>query len=154
MKRPAGEYEETYNLAARFLRVFQVLNNLTKQEVPDKLVDQLSINQLRALGIIDQNPGITQKILAEKLHITAASVSVSINKMVENTFIEKLPDPDDGRAMLLYLGPRGQKLVKQAQAQQTNMIADLLDNLSIEEQQLMVDALERALVAREQKLLV
>ncbi|GAB5494794.1 MAG: hypothetical protein Phog2KO_50090 [Phototrophicaceae bacterium] len=154
MKRPAGEYEETYNLAARFLRVFQILTYLTQQETPDATTDALNVNQLRALGVIYNKPGITQKELAQALDITAASVSISVGKLVDLDLVEKQADPDDGRVLRLYLGPQGQRMIKHIEAERTNMIADLLGNLPIDEQQVVVEALERALVAREQRLQV
>lgn len=154
MKRPAGEYEETYNLAARFLRVFQIMTKLTKQDTPDATTDALNVNQLRALGVIYNEPGITQKELAQSLDITAASVSISVGKMVKANLLEKQPDPDDGRVLRLYLGPQGQRMIKHIENEQTNMVADLLGNLSLDEQQIVVEALERALVAREQRLQV
>lgn len=142
--------EETHRLAARFLQVFISVYQLTQQELPDSVLEQLNVNQLRALQLIQQSPGITQKEIAEHLDITAASVSVSISKMVRDTLVERVPDEVDGRVMRLHLGPRGQKLATAARQQQLELVADLLSGLPLEEQQTVVTLIERALAARQQ----
>ena len=143
-----NSHDETYDLAARFLQVFVAFGRLAKQETPDT-VEHLNVNQLRALALIYQEPGITQKDIAEALDITAASVSVNITRMVEAGLVDKVADPEDGRVMQLFLANKGKAIVKRMEHQQVQMIADLLSNLSADEQRLIVDALERALTASE-----
>ena len=146
------EPNETQKLAERFLGVFLRLIELTKEETPDDVVAQLNINQLRALNLIYREPGISQKALAERLEISSASVSISIGKMLETKLVEKYHDEADGRFMRLYLGARGQELVRKVEAEQIRTIAELLDGLPLDEQRSVVETLERALLVREQKL--
>lgn len=151
MTKPTSSDPETLSLAARFLGVLLRLTELTTDETPDEVVAQLNVNQLRALNLIYREPGISQKALAERLDVTSASVSVSIGKMLEAKLVEKHHDPVDGRIMRLYLGARGQELVRKVEDQQIRGIARLLDGLPLTEQQLVVETLERALLVREQK---
>jgi DNA-binding MarR family transcriptional regulator len=143
---------ETYTLAERFLGVFLRLTQLTEDETPDDVVAQLNVNQLRALNLIYREPGISQKALAERLEITPASVSVSIGKMLDAELVEKHHDDADGRFTRLYLGSRGQELVRKVESAQTRTIAELLGGLPPEEQRNVVETLERALLVREQNL--
>ncbi len=146
------EHHETQKLAERFLGVFLRLTQLTRDETPDDLIAQLNVNQLRALNLIYNKPGISQKALAEELEITSASVSVSISKMLEAGLVEKYHDEEDGRYIHLYLGPRGRELVRRVEAAQVNSIAELLAGLPLDEQRGIVEALEHALMIREEKL--
>jgi DNA-binding MarR family transcriptional regulator len=148
MTHSATPDSETFALAARFLGVLFSLTELTEDETPDDVVAQLSVNQLRALNLIYREPGISQKALAERLEITPASVSISIGKMLETELVEKYHNETDGRFMRLYLGTRGQDLVRKVEAAQTRSIAALLDGLPLEEQRNVVETLERALRVR------
>lgn len=141
----------TDRLAARFLGVFARLLELTKPENPDDVVAQLSVKQLQALDLIRREPGISQKALAERLEVTSASVSIWIGKMLESKLVERWVHEDDARMMRLYLGRYGQKLVRQVEQAQIDVIADLLSSLPLEEQQSVIETLERALVLREQR---
>jgi DNA-binding MarR family transcriptional regulator len=152
MTRTASGASETYSLAERLLGVFFRLTQLTKDETPDDVMEQLNVNQLRALNLIYRQPRISQKTLAERLDVTSASVSVSVGKLLEAGLVERHHDPDDGRIMCLSLGPRGKALVRKVEAGQIRVIVELLDGLPFEEQVQVVETLERALAIREQKL--
>jgi DNA-binding MarR family transcriptional regulator len=142
----------TYELALRFLGVFTTMLQLTKVENPDNVVAQLSLKQLQALDLIRREPGISQKALAERLEVTSASVSIWIGKMLESKLVERWAHNDDARVMHLYLGPYGRELVSKYEQVQIQNIADLLSDLPPEEQQLVVETLERALALRAQRL--
>lgn len=141
----------TYELAARFLGIFTNLMQITRMENPDHVVAQLSVKQLQALDLIRRQPGISQKALAEHLEVTSASVSIWIGKLVEAKLVERWAHNDDARVMHLYLGPYGRELVNKLEQAQIHTIADLLSDLPLEEQQLVVETLERALARRAQR---
>jgi DNA-binding MarR family transcriptional regulator len=143
--------EATQQLAARFLDVVTHLFELTKLDNPDGVVAQLSVKQLQALDLIRREPGISQKALAERLEVTSASVSIWIGKMVEAQLVERWAHNDDARVMHLYLGPYGRELVNKLQQAQVDTIADFLNDLPLEDQQLVVETLERALTLRAQR---
>ena len=145
MSVASNSQNETQRLALRFLQVFQTMNKLTENPPLDSVMAQLNVNQLRALQIIYYKPGITQKELAEDLEITPASVSINVRKMVADELIAKQADEKDGRLIRLYLGQRGQHIAREAERQQTRAIVDLMNRLPYEEQQLLVETVERAL---------
>ncbi len=59
------------------------------------------------LFVIRQNPGLTQKQLAEKLEIAPASAAISLRRMEEAGLVRRTPDERDHRAVHLYLTPAG-----------------------------------------------
>jgi DNA-binding MarR family transcriptional regulator len=141
----------TQQLATRFLSVLTAMLRLTKMDNPDNVVAQLSVKQLQALDLIHREPGISQKALAERLEVTSASVSIWIGKMLEAKLVERWAHNDDARVMHLYLGPYGRELVNKLEQAQIETIADLLSDLPQEEQQMVVETLERALALRAQR---
>jgi DNA-binding MarR family transcriptional regulator len=146
------DHDETWQLAERFLHVFVALGKLAQSAAIDPTLARLSVNQGLTLQMIFNDPGITQKELSEKLEITPAAVSVSLRKMVSEKLVEKRADPLDGRVIRLYLGPHGEKLAHSAQGQQIRLIAELLSGLPLDEQQTVVEAIERALVMHQSAL--
>ncbi len=151
MRRTAQTQTTTEQLAERFFSVFTRLLGLTKAVKPDEVVAQLSVKQLQALDLIRREPGISQKALAEHLEVTSASVSMWIGKMLESRLVERQAHEADARMMRLYLGAYGQELVRKLEQSQIAAIADLLSVLPPQEQQAVVQTLERALELSEQR---
>lgn len=136
-------------LAQRFVKLFRELALISNKEGLSEIIDEeLNVNQIRALQLIRQEPGLTQKEVAESLEIKPSSASVAIRRLEEMQYLERHPDPDDGRVMRLYLGRRGQELVHRIEELQASIMIDLLGSLPLNEQRLVIDALERAVAAK------
>lgn len=136
-------------LAQRFVKLFRELAIISNKQGVSQIIDEeLNVNQIRALQLIRQQPGLTQRDVAEALEIKPSSASVAIRRLEELDYLERHPDPDDGRVMRLYLGRRGQELVHRIEEMQANLMIDLLGTLPLNEQRIVIDALERAVAAR------
>lgn len=143
--------DETKDLALRFLRVFEYMGKFAKQHQPNHphhVIRQLHLNQMHMLGLLHRDPGISQKDLAERMELTAAAVSTSVREMVGYGLVDRLPDPDDARLMRLHLSQHGRELFDEAQKMRCAGMADLLSALPLDEQRMIVEALERALRAK------
>jgi len=55
--------------------------------------------------------GVSVSSVASRLHVSQAFVATETARMAEQGFIEKLPNPADGRGVLLRLTPRAEKRV-------------------------------------------
>jgi DNA-binding MarR family transcriptional regulator len=140
---------ETRELALRFLRVMEFMGKFASHRVPDSVVGQLNINQLRALHMLRHEAGMAQKDLAERLQITPAAISNAVRDMEGLELIERLPDASDARLMRLHLTSEGQRIIAEGQEIRCAAMADLLSALPPDEQRMVVEALERALAAKQ-----
>jgi DNA-binding MarR family transcriptional regulator len=70
--------------------------------------------QARTIGYIEANEhrGVTARELAEISGTTAASVSSLIAGLERGGYVERTPDPDDARAKLLRVLPKGRGLTE------------------------------------------
>lgn len=64
--------------------------------------------------LLAASPGISQRELAKRLAITEQRAGQIVEEMVRGRFVTRQPDPDDARARVLDLGPRGDELLKLA----------------------------------------
>lgn len=138
---------ETYELADRLLRVFETLSKLVRYRVPPGIKEplNLSLTQVRILHLLFKHPGVSQKELADRLEVTPAAISQAVRALLAADLVERHSDPQDTRAWQLYLSPHGQNLVEGVLATQRQAVATLLSGLPLEEQYVVVEALERAL---------
>ena len=144
---------ETDELATRFLRVLESMNKIAKHRMPDKnTVGHLNLNQILTLHMLNRQPGLAQRDIADRLQITAAAVSNAMRELETLNLIERHSHEADARVMCVYLSRKGQKLVNKAMLMRRQSIADLLGALPLSEQQQIVESLERALAVREKAL--
>lgn len=134
---------ESFELARRLLRVIDVITKFSEQCIPEEFA-QLSITQVRTLYLLLHRPGISQKSLAKLLQITPAAVSVTVRDLEAAGLIERNPDPEDARQMNLVLSERGETLVASGENMRYGAVAKMLEALPIDDQRMIVEALERA----------
>jgi DNA-binding MarR family transcriptional regulator len=100
-------------------RDFGILLGLAYQAFVDRLHEHLAACGFANLGsttgyvvrAIEASPRITQRALAERLGITEQRAGQIVDELVATKFLVRVRDPDDARARLLELGPRGTKLL-------------------------------------------
>ena len=68
--------------------------------------------QWRALRKLDDNPGISQAGLADLLEMQPISLARILDRMVLAQLVERRPDPDDRRAVKLYLTEEAAPILK------------------------------------------
>lgn len=92
--------------------------------------------------------------LAECVHSDVSTVSRQVSTLVGHGLLEKVSDPDDGRAQVVRLSDEGHDLLRQLQEHRSSWFGQLLDGWSSEEAQEFATYLERfgatLEVAREQ----
>lgn len=83
------------------------------------------------LMVLNSHGSVTQRALAEKLDIRSASASELLTKMESAALIERMPDPNDGRATLVSLTEKGREeaavLAAQREEANKNLFAALTD---------------------------
>jgi DNA-binding MarR family transcriptional regulator len=73
----------------------------------------LYFGQPSILQYVIDNPGCSQKDLAEANHISPASAAVSLKRIEKAGLITRTPDADDSRKNHLHVTPKGMDALKQ-----------------------------------------
>jgi DNA-binding MarR family transcriptional regulator len=147
MSLPNDDQPETNDLAIRFMRVFESsFKQMSHRRHHNHVFKDLSINKLHTLNMLYQHPGTAQKELAEILEISPAAVSTAVREMESMGLIERKADEHDARLMRLYLSEEANQTVGENITHRHAAIAKLLSVLPIEEQQMIVSSLEKALL--------
>lgn len=89
------------------------------------------------------NNKLTVNMVASHLHLSAAFVTIETGKLMKKGIINKTPNPEDKREILLSVTPAGHELLTQLAPDQ-QMINDVLfDSISRKEFQTMRDIFDR-----------
>jgi len=65
----------------------------------------LTSAQWRTIAVVHSTPGITQRGIASRLEVGDVTIGRLIDRLCEEGWIERRPDPNDRRAYRIYLAP-------------------------------------------------
>jgi DNA-binding MarR family transcriptional regulator len=98
---------------------------------------------LSALGIVYENPGITQAELGKKLSIKRANMVPVMAELESRGLIARRPSPSDRRAHVVALTPAGQKLTLKLLDMHRRLEDDLARELGLRERDQLLQLLKR-----------
>ncbi len=93
----------------------------------------LSILQHEMLMNLLRTPGISQQRLAERCFSAKSGISMQVAAFEKDGVIERRVDPNDARARLLDLTPKGRGLAAKALDVQTGIVAAMTDGYDRDE---------------------
>ena len=111
----------------------------------------LTMQQLRAVLLVDLDGPLTGHDLAERLGVSTATTSGLVDRLVERGVVERGEDPGDRRVRRVLLTPAGARLVRDLQEAGRAMSDHLLRQLDEQDLRALVRGLAavRAVVERE-----
>ena len=106
------------------------------------------LSRERILGILlEHEDGLRQKAIAEEMHIGPSSTSEFIDKLEQTGYIERRPDPDDGRATRIYLTEKGKARAYELEDERKERFAFLFTALTDEEKEQLLALLDKLAAA-------
>ena len=106
------------------------------------------LSRERILGILlEHEDGLRQKAIAEEMHIGPSSTSEFIDKLEQTGYIERRPDPDDGRATRIYLTEKGKARAYELEDERKERFAALFTALTDEEKEQLLALLDKLAAA-------
>ncbi len=133
------------------LQLLSLFNRLRRVALGRNPVHESGVTgpQLTVLDRIAAWPGCGVQEIADDLGLTAPTVSVTVRRLEEAGLLMRRPDPADGRAVQLFLEPRGEILQQQAVAFRLEKMRRLLAGLTPDERETLLAMLQRAISAAE-----
>src|SRR5271155_5469846 len=104
----------------------------------------LTRSQCRVLGYLARHEGINQAGLADLLEIKPMTLVRQLDRMQEDGWIERRPDPGDRRARRLILTEKARLILARILDLSTEVRSEAFAGLSEEESQQLIDLLGRA----------
>jgi len=111
----------------------------------------LSLPQCKVLAHLSRNEGISQAQLAELTATDPMTLVRTLDRMQQDGWVERRPDPQDRRAHRLYLREAAKPIVARMWKLSDQARAEMLSVLKAQEREQLLDLLER-LQAHLQKL--
>ena len=117
-------------------------------EVEDpRKVGGLTESQLGLLLSLSEHPGCRVQDTAKRLELTAPTISIGVRRLESMGLVLRDADPDDQRAVCLYLSPQGRRIASKARALRAAKVEKMLALLTEDEQQSFLVMLEKVATA-------
>lgn len=94
---------------------------------------EMSTPQLKALLLISEESGIRMRELARRLGGSFSNATVLVDRLVERGLVERLPEPQDRRVVLVRATEEGQHIIEQLVTSWRALSAPLLEALAPED---------------------
>lgn len=94
---------------------------------------EMSTPQLKALLLISEESGIRMRELARRLGGSFSNATVLVDRLVERGLVERLPEPQDRRVVLVRATEKGQHIIEQLVTSWRALSAPLLEALAPED---------------------
>jgi DNA-binding MarR family transcriptional regulator len=129
------------------------LANYTRQEISE-LHKQLGLasGEFDVLAtLLRSGPPyrLTPTVLFKSAMLTSGAMTNRLNRLEQRGLIERLPDPDDRRSLLVQLSDSGRELINRAVEHHLQLQARLLNALQPEQQRQLNDLLRQLLLSFE-----
>ena len=102
---------------------------------------ELKTVEFSILVLVASNPQVNQKQLGQALDVSAPNLAVTLDRMVERGWVERVRSTQDRRAQHVHLTARGRELTQQAEKIASTMENAALRLLSSAERALLIELL-------------
>lgn len=137
--------EELMNImySERFQRAFSLINRKLNGLITQDLPDGLTGPQCFILKLIMEKGHATTSHLAERMEVKPSAITVMIERLVQNGFVERSPDPNDRRVIQLQLTDSGRQAFFKIRQQYHSILSQLLHESDIEDREAFIASFER-----------
>jgi DNA-binding MarR family transcriptional regulator len=131
-------------LLSRLGVALRELRRGTAQDLRSRLYGELvDLAQADCLEVISYRGACTMSELANELKVDASAATRTVRRLVDGGYVERSPDPNDARAVVVTLTDAGVELSGEIARRSLEAVLDILVAFSDDEQKQLVDLLER-----------
>ncbi|HSA53704.1 MAG TPA: MarR family transcriptional regulator [Yinghuangia sp.] len=95
------------------------------------------------LGRLEAEGPMGVKALAQAMSIDSSTVTRQVTPLVEQGYVDRVPNPDDGRAVLLRLSEMGRERLHQVRSARIELMAEMVGDWSADDRERFADLLTR-----------
>lgn len=133
---------ETDHLKNEAVQAYLALGDALRVAIlPDWVVADLTISQLKALMLLSYHGSLTVSALARLLNMGNPAASILVQQLVDQAFVERSEDAQDRRRTLVTLTAQGAELISGRHKQTATKLRELLGQLSEEQLMRVLDGL-------------
>lgn len=128
--------QNTLNAFIKLMRATESLNNRLNRHLSDV---NLTVSQFGTLEVLFHLGPLNQRAIGEKLLKSGGNITMVIDNLEKQGYVVRKKDPDDRRAVLIHLTPKGEGFIEGFFPKHLNKIIGEFSVLSEEEKKTLAD---------------
>lgn len=128
---PAGPVTDRVAGLAGRLRI--AAGRIARDGVAQTQVDGMTPSRIALLSFLSLHGPLRMGELADRMRISAPTASRLVECLAERAMVERVPDPDDHRAVRVHLAPAGTAALATLRRRGTGLLADRIRSLDPDE---------------------
>jgi MarR family transcriptional regulator, 2-MHQ and catechol-resistance regulon repressor len=97
------------NAFIKLMRASESINNRLNRHLSD---NNLTVSQFGTLEVLLHLGPLNQRSIGEKLLKSGGNITMVIDNLEKNELVERKPDPNDRRAVMIHLTKKGKSFIK------------------------------------------
>jgi len=102
--------KNTLNAFITLMRASETLNNRLNRHLSDA---DLTVSQFGTLEVLHHLGPLNQRTIGEKLLKSGGNITMVIDNLEKNSYVKRKKDPEDRRAVLIHLTPKGKQFIEE-----------------------------------------
>lgn len=136
---------KTDHVISLISRIRDRANRLIIRELEARNIHGLAPSHGDILALLFRSRAVPMKEFAERINRDKSTVTALIKKLIALGYVERFPDPEDGRVVLIRLTEKGWRLKPDFDDISKTLLDRVYRGFSEEEKEVMVRSLERML---------
>jgi MarR family transcriptional regulator, 2-MHQ and catechol-resistance regulon repressor len=99
----------TLNAFIKLMRASESINNRLNRHLSE---NDLTVSQFGTLEVLLHLGPLNQRSIGEKLLKSGGNITMVIDNLEKNELVERKPDPNDRRAVMIHLTKKGESFIK------------------------------------------
>lgn len=140
---PTGSADRTYDRLQHEVAVFARRAEQTRLGAVGELRNSMDRAAYLLLGRLEAGGPMGVKALAHAMSIDSSTVTRQVTPLVDQGLVDRVPNPDDGRAVLLALSAEGRTRLHEVRSARKRLMAEMLDDWSVDDRERFTELLTR-----------
>jgi DNA-binding MarR family transcriptional regulator len=125
------------------VQLFNDVLQIEELSLRSGILSDLSITEIHTIESIGMYSERTMSEVAQKLKITVSTLTTAINKLIKKEYVERKRIEEDRRVVLVKLTKKGKLAFRIHQRFHGEMIANAIEELSLEEEDILISSLNK-----------
>ncbi len=123
------------------VRLFRDINAIEERAIRTEEYENMTTNDMHVIEAIGMDGAKNMTSVAKALEVTTGTLTIAVNSLVKKGYVNRIRSEEDRRVVLISLSDKGKKAFLHHQKFHEQMISDVLEELTEEEQQVLEKAL-------------
>ena len=116
------------------VKLFRNINTIEEQAIRTEEYRDMTTNDMHVIEAIGIGAAKNMTSVAKTLAVTTGTLTISVNSLVKKGYVERVRSEEDRRVVLISLTAKGKKAFAHHKKFHDDMIRNVLEGLSDEEQ--------------------